>query len=140
MALMPKRVKYRKAQRGRRKGLSSSGSELSFGEFGLKALDNAWVRDRQIEAVRVALMRHTKRGGKVWIRIFPDRPVTKKPAETRMGKGKGAPDHWVAVIRRGRVLFEMEGIPVELAKESMRLAAHKLPIRTKFISRAHHHA
>ena len=140
MAMMPKRVKYRKAQRGRRQGVSSAGSELSFGEFGLKALENAWVRDRQIEAARVALMRHTKRGGKVWIRIFPDRPVTKKPAETRQGKGKGAPDHWVAVIRRGRVLFEMEGIPVELAKESMRLAAHKLPIRTKFISRAHQHA
>ena len=140
MALMPKRVKYRKAQRGRRKGLAQAGSQISFGEFGLKALENAWIKDRQIEAARVALMRHTKRGGKVWIRIFPDKPVTKKPAETRQGKGKGAPDHWVAVIKRGRVLFEMEGIPVELAKESMRLAAHKLPIRTKFITRAHEHA
>lgn len=137
MALMPKRVKYRKAHRGRRKGISVAGSELSFGEFGLKALENAWIRDRQVEAARVALMRHTRRGGKVWIRIFPDKPVTKKPAETRMGKGKGAPDHWVCVVKRGRILFEMEGIPVNLAKDSMRLAAHKLPIRTKFITRGH---
>jgi large subunit ribosomal protein L16 len=137
MALLPKRVKFRKAQRGRRKGTSLAGSELSFGEFGLKALENAWVRDRQIEAARVALMRNTRRGGKVWVRIFPDRPVTKKPAETRMGKGKGAPDHWVAVVKKGRILFEIEGIPVDLAKQSMRLAAFKLPIRTKFITRAH---
>ena len=137
MALMPKRVKYRKAHRGRRKGISVAGSELSFGEFGLKALENAWIRDRQVEAARVALMRHTRRGGKVWIRIFPDKPVTKKPAETRMGKGKGAPDHWVCVVKRGRILFEMEGIPINLAKDSMRLAAHKLPIRTKFITRGH---
>ena len=137
MALMPKRVKYRKSQRGRMKGTSYAASVLSFGEFGLKALENAWVKDRQIEAARVALMRNTRRGGKVWIRIFPDRPVTKKPAETRMGKGKGAPDHWVAVIKKGRILFEMEGIPLELARDSMRLAAHKLPIRTKFITRGH---
>ncbi len=137
MALMPKRVKYRKAQRGRRKGVSLAASELNFGEFGLKALENGWVKDRQIEAARVALMRNTRRGGKVWIRIFPDRPVTKKPAETRMGKGKGAPEHWVAVVKRGRILFEMEGIPADLAKDSMRLASHKLPIRTKFITRGH---
>lgn len=137
MALMPKRVKYRKTQRGRRKGTSYAGSSLSFGEYGLKALENGWVTDRQIEAARVALMRHTRRGGKVWIRIFPDKPVTKKPAETRMGKGKGAPEHWVAVIRKGRVLFELEGMPLELAKDSMRLAAHKLPIRTKFVAREH---
>ena len=138
MALMPKRVKYRKSQRGRMLGTSHKASELNFGECGLKALENAWVRDRQIEAARVALMRHTRRGGKVWIRIFPDKSVTKKPAETRMGKGKGAPDHWVAVVKKGRVLFEMEGIPIELSKESMRLAANKLGIRTKFIRREKH--
>jgi large subunit ribosomal protein L16 len=132
---MPKRVKFRKYHRGRLTGASHSGAKLSFGEFGLKALENAWVTDRQIEAARVTLMRHVKRGGKVWIRIFPDLSVSKKPAETRMGKGKGAPDHWVSVVRRGRVLFEMEGIPLELAKESLRLAAHKLPIRTRFITR-----
>ncbi|MBL7156885.1 MAG: 50S ribosomal protein L16 [Candidatus Omnitrophica bacterium] len=137
MALMPKRVKYRKTQRGRRKGTSFAGSELSFGEYGLKALGNGWIKDKQIEAARVALMRNTRRGGKVWIRIFPDKPVTKKPAETRMGKGKGAPEHWVSVVRKGRVLFEMEGIPHDLAKDSMRLAAHKLPIKTKFITRGH---
>lgn len=137
MALMPKRVKYRKAQRGRRKGTSFAASSLSFGEYGLKALENVWLKDRQIEAARVALMRHTRRGGKVWIRIFPDKPVTKKPAETRMGKGKGAPDHWVAVVKKGRILFEMEGLPLDLARDSMRLAAHKLPLKTKFITRAH---
>ncbi len=133
--LMPKRVKFRKYHRGRLTGSSFRGSTLSFGEFGLKALENAWVTDRQIEASRVTLMRHVKRGGKVWIRIFPDLSVSKKPAETRMGKGKGAPDHWVAVVKKGKVLFEMEGIPLELARESLRLAAHKLPIRTKFITR-----
>jgi len=137
MALMPKRVKYRKQQRGRRKGMSPGATELSFGEYGLKAMENGWVKDRQIEAARVALMRNTRRGGKVWIRIFPDKPVTKKPAETRMGKGKGAPEHWVAVVRRGRILFEMDGIPIALARDSMRLAAHKLPLRTKFIMRGH---
>ena len=137
MALMPKRVKYRKSQRGRRKGSSLAASVLSFGEYGLKVLENGWVRDRQIEAARVALMRNTRRGGKVWIRIFPDKPVTKKPAETRMGKGKGAPDHWVAVVRKGRILFEMEGIPLDLARDSMRRAAHKLSLRTKFITRGH---
>ena len=116
-------------------GTSFRGARLSFGEFGLKALENAWITDRQIEASRVTLMRHVKRGGKVWIRVFPDKSISKKPAETRMGKGKGAPDHWVAVVKRGKVLFEMEGIPLELARESLRLAAHKLPIRTKFITR-----
>jgi large subunit ribosomal protein L16 len=134
---MPKRVKFRKAQRGRMLGKSHKGSELNFGEFGLKTLDNAWVTAKEIEAARVALMRNTRRGGKVWIRIFPDRPVTKKPAETRMGKGKGAPDHWVAVVKKGRILFEMEGIPMDLARESMRLAANKLSIKTKFVTRAH---
>jgi len=134
---MPKRVKFRKAQRGRRLGSSYKAAVISFGEYGLKALENCWLKSREIEAARVALMRHTKRGGKVWIRIFPDRPVTKKPAETRMGKGKGAPDHWVAVVKKGRILFEMGGIPVDMAQESMRLAANKLSIRTKFITRAH---
>jgi len=138
MALMPKRVKFRKAQRGRRAGTSYKAFELNFGECGLKALDNGWLRDRQIEAARVALMRNTRRGGKVWIRVFPDKPVTKKPAETRQGKGKGALDHWVCVVRRGRILFEMEGIPLELAKESMRLAANKLSLRTKFVKRSLH--
>ncbi|MFC1577077.1 50S ribosomal protein L16 [Candidatus Omnitrophota bacterium] len=135
MGLMPKRVKFRKAQRGRMAGKSSTGSTLDFGEFGLKALENAWVTDRQIEAARVALMRHLRRGGKIWLRMFPDKPISKKPAETRMGKGKGAPSHWVAVIKRGRVVIEMDGIPLEIARESLRLAAFKLPIRTKFIAR-----
>lgn len=134
--LMPKRVKFRKYHRGRLLGTSFKGATLSFGECGLKALENSWITDRQIEAARVTLMRHVKRGGKVWIRIFPDKSISKKPAETRMGKGKGMPDHWVCVVRKGRILFEMEGIPLELAKESMRLAAHKLPIRTKFVTRA----
>lgn len=137
MALMPKRVKFRKSQRGRMLGSSHKASEVDFGEYGLKALENAWIKGREIEAARVALMRHTKRGGKVWIRIFPDKPATKKPAETRMGKGKGAPDHWVSVVKKGRVLFEMEGIPVDMAKEAMRLAANKLSIRTKFVLRSH---
>jgi len=137
MALMPKRVKYRKAQRGRMSGISHKGSELNFGECGLKALESGWIKNREIEAARVALMRHTRRGGKVWIRIFPDKPATKKPAETRMGKGKGSPDHWVCVVKKGRILFEMEGIQPDLAKESMRLAANKLSIRTKLVTRAH---
>jgi large subunit ribosomal protein L16 len=137
MALMPKRVKFRKMQRGRRLGTSFRGATLSFGEFGLKALENAWLTDRQIEAARVTLARHLKGGGKVWIRVFPDHPVTKKPAETRMGKGKGDPSHWVAVIKKGKVLFEMDGVPLELAKSSMRVAAFKIPMRTKFITRAH---
>ncbi len=136
MALMPKRVKFRKQQKGRRHGISYKGSSVSFGEFGLQALENAWMTDRQIEAARVALMKVTKRGGKTWVRIFPDKPITKKPAETRMGKGKGMPEKWVAVIKRGRVLFELEGIPEELAKDALRLAAHKLPFRTRFVSRS----
>ena len=133
--LMPKRVKFRKQQRGRRRGLATRGSTLHFGEYGLKALEPAWITNRQIEAARVALTRHVKRGGKVWIRIFPDKPVTEKPAETRMGKGKGSPEYWVAVVKPGRVLFEIEGVPIELAKEAMRLAAGKLPIKTKFVGR-----
>ncbi len=133
--LMPKKVKYRKQQRGRRAGKAWRGSSLAFGDYGLKAMETAWVTDRQIEASRVAMMRHIKRGGKLWIRIFPDKPITKKPAETRMGKGKGAPEQWVAVVKPGRILFEMEGVPEELAKRAMQLAARKLPIPTKFISR-----
>jgi len=135
MALMPKRVKYRKAQRGRRKGIATRSFEVSFGEFGLQALENCWLKNIQIEAARVALTRHIKRGGKIYVRVFPDKPVTKKPAETRMGKGKGAPDHWVCPVKPGKVLFEIEGIPEPLAKEAMRLAAYKLPIRTRFIVR-----
>ncbi|MFH1797843.1 MAG: 50S ribosomal protein L16 [Candidatus Omnitrophota bacterium] len=135
MALMPKRVKFRKQQRGRRKGKSYLGSTLNFGEFGLKATETAWLTDRQIEAARVALMRETGRAGKLWIRIFPDKPVTKKPAETRMGKGKGSPEGWVSVVKKGRILFEMEGVPRDMAREAFRLSAHKLPLRTKFISR-----
>jgi large subunit ribosomal protein L16 len=137
MAIMPKRVKYRKAQRGTRKGISTRGNELSFGEFGLKALENAWIKNSQIESIRVAITRKLRRGGKLWIRIFPDKPVTKKPAETRMGKGKGELSHWVAVARRGRVLFELGGIPQELARQVFCLAAHKLPFKTKFVTRAH---
>lgn len=137
MGMMPKRVKFRKSQRGRRFGTSFRGATLAFGEFGLKALENAYFSDRQIEAARVALMRNLKGGGKVWIRIFPDKPITKKPAETRMGKGKGMPDHWVAVIKKGKILFEMDGVPMEIARECMRVAAHKIPMRTKFIARAH---
>jgi large subunit ribosomal protein L16 len=133
--MMPKKVKYRKQQRGRRAGKAWRGSSLAFGDFGLKAMRVAWVTDRQIEAARVAMMRHIKRGGKLWIRIFPDKPITKKPAETRMGKGKGAPEQWVAVVKPGRIMFEMEGVPEPLAKRAMQLAAQKLPIPTKFISR-----
>jgi len=133
--LMPKRVKYRKQQRGRRRGKAYRGSEISFGEFGVKAMEPAWLTNKQIEAARVALTRHIKRGGKVWIRIFPDKPVTVKPAETRMGKGKGAPDHWVAVIKPGRILFELEGVTPQLAREALGLAAAKLPIKTKFVTR-----
>ena len=138
MVLMPKRVKYRKAQRGRRSGIASSGSSMGFGEYGLKAIENDWLTNTQIEAARIALTRQVRRGGKVWIRVFPDKAVTRKPAETRMGKGKGVPDHWVSVVKRGRILFEIEGVPEELAKEAMRLAAHKLPFRTKFVSRSKH--
>ena len=137
MVLMPKRVKYRKAHRGRRCGMATSGNAVCFGEHGLQALENAWLTNTQIEAARVALTRHTNRGGKIWIRVFPDKPVTKQGAETRMGKGKGMPETWVAVIRRARILFEIEGLPEELAREAMRLAASKLPFRTKFTSRRH---
>ena len=133
--LSPKRVKYRKQQRGRRFGKAHRGSQVNFGEFGLKALEAAWITNRQIEAARVALTRKIKRGGKVWIRIFPDKPVTVKPAETRMGKGKGAPEYWVAVVKPGRVLFELGGVEVELAEAALRLAAHKLPIRTRVVRR-----
>ena len=134
MLLMPKRVKYRKQQRGRRKGMATSGNALAFGEFGLQALENAWVTNKQLEAARVAISRNVKLG-KVYFRIFPDKPVTKKPAETRMGKGKGMVEGWVAVVKRGRILFEVEGLPEEIAKESMRNAASKLPIKTRFVSR-----
>jgi large subunit ribosomal protein L16 len=133
--LMPKRVKYRKQQRGRMRGKAYKGGTVAFGEFGLQALEPAWVTNRQIEAARVAITRSIKRGGKIWIRIFPDKPVTKKPAETRMGKGKGAPEFWVASIRPGRIMFELEGISREAAKAAMRLGASKLPIRTRFVER-----
>ncbi len=133
--LMPKKVKYRKQQRGRRAGKAWAGGALAFGDYGLKAMECAWITDRQIEAARVAMTRFIKRGGKVWIRVFPDKPITKKPAETRMGKGKGAPEGWVAVVKPGRVLFEMEGVTPEIAKEAMTLAAHKLPIPTRMVAR-----
>ncbi len=133
--LMPKKVKYRKQQRGRMAGKAWRGSSLSFGDYGLKALGCGWVTDRQIEAARIAMTRYVKRGGKVWIRLFPDKPITKKPAETRMGKGKGAPEQWVAVVRPGKIMFEMEGVAPELAEEAMRLAANKLPLRTRFVRR-----
>ena len=133
--LMPKKVKYRKVQRGRMTGKAWRGSTISFGEYALKAMECGWITSRQIEAARIAMTRFIKRGGKVWIRFFPDKPITKKPAETRMGKGKGAPEEWVAVIRPGKILFEMEGVAPEIAEEAMRLAAHKIPMRTKFVKR-----
>lgn len=133
--LMPKKVKYRKQQRGRMKGKAYRGCEVNFGQYGLQALEVGYVTDRQIEAARISMTRKIKRAGRVWIRIFPDKPVTKKPAETRMGKGKGGPDHWVCVVKPGRVMYEMEGVPEELAREAFRLASHKLPIKTKFIER-----
>ena len=133
--LQPKKVKHRKVQKGRLRGKAHRGSELSFGEFGLQALRSGFITARQIEAARIAMTRHAKRGGKVWIRLFPDKPMTQKPAETRMGKGKGNPEYWVAVVKRGRVLYEMEGVEPEIAKEALRLAAHKLPIPTRFVSR-----
>jgi large subunit ribosomal protein L16 len=133
--LMPKKVKYRKMHRGRRRGQARSGNTVAFGEFGLQALEAGWLTNRQIEAARIAMTRHAKRGGKVWIRVFPDKPVTKKPAETRMGKGKGAPEEWVAVVRPGRILYEMEGVDETLAREAMRLAAAKLPLAVKFTRR-----
>jgi large subunit ribosomal protein L16 len=133
--MMPKRVKYRKQQRGRRKGKAWRGSTLAFGDYGLKAMQVTYITDRQIEAARIAMTRYVKRGGKIWIRVFPDKPVTKKPQETRMGKGKGAPEGWVAVVRPGKILFEMEGVDLKMAEEAMRLAAQKLPIPCKLVSR-----
>ena len=133
--LMPKRTKYRKQHRGRMKGKATRGNTLSFGDYGLQALEPCWMTSRQIEAARRAIVRHVKRGGKLWIRVFPDKPVTSKPAETRMGGGKGAVDHWVAVVKPGRMIFEMAGVQEELAREAMRLASHKLPIKTRFVSR-----
>ena len=137
--LMPKKVKYRKQQRGRMRGKAWRGGELAFGDFGLKVLEPGWITDGQIEASRVAMTHFVKRGGKVWLRLFPDKPVTKKPAETRMGKGKGAPDHWVAVVRPGKILFEMEGVTLQEAEEALRLAAHKLPLRTRMVTRGGAH-
>jgi large subunit ribosomal protein L16 len=134
--LSPKKVKFRKQQRGRMRGVARRGCKLDFGDFGLQATECGAVSSKQIEAARIAMTRHVKRGGKMWIRIFPDKPITKKPAEVRMGKGKGAPEAWVAVIRPGRILYEMEGVSRELAKEALRLAAHKLPVRTRFIERS----
>jgi len=133
--LMPRKVKYRKQQRGRMSGIATRGATIAFGEYGLKALEPAWITDRQIEAARVAITRHVKRGGKIWIRIFPDKPVTRKPQESRMGKGKGSPEFWVAVVKPGRILFEIEGVSEEMAREAFRLAASKLPIKTKFVTR-----
>ena len=133
--LSPKRVKHRKQHRGRRGGMSRGQTKVQFGEYGIKALDAGWLTNRQIEAARIAMTRKIKRGGKVWINVYPDKPVTKKPAEVRMGSGKGAPDHWVAVIRPGRILFEAAGVNEALAKEALRLAAYKLPIKTKFVTR-----
>lgn len=133
--LMPKKVKYRKQQRGKRSGKAQTGSTVCFGDYGLKALETTWMTARQIEAARIAMTRFIKRGGKIWIRVFPDKPITKKPTEVRMGKGKGAPEAWVAVVKPGRILFEMEGVDVVTAREAMRLAAHKLPIKTKFVER-----
>ena len=133
--LMPSKVKYRKQQRGRRRGMAQRGATVAFGDFGLKALEGAWITARQIEASRVAMTRFVKRGGKIWLRVFPDKPFTKKPTEVRMGKGKGPPEGWVAVVKPGRILFEMEGVDEKTAREAMRLAAHKLPIRTKFVTR-----
>ena len=134
--LQPKKVKRRRVMKGRMRGKATRGENLDFGDFGLKALEAGWITDRQIEAARIAMTRHVKRGGKIWIRIFPDKPITKKPAETRMGSGKGAPDHWVAVVKPGRVMYEIQGVDMALAKEAFLLAAQKLPIKTKFVSRA----
>jgi large subunit ribosomal protein L16 len=133
--LMPKRVKYRKQMRGRMRGTAQRGNEVTFGDYGLIALEPAWINNRQIEACRRAIVRHIKRRGKVWIRIFPDKPVTAKPAETRMGKGKGSVEHWVAVVKPGRILFEMQGMPEDVAREALKLASYKLPIKTKFVRR-----
>ncbi len=134
--LMPKKVKHRKQMKGRNRGVASRGNAISFGDFGLKTMEPGWITDRQIEAARIAMTRFIKRTGKVWIRMFPDKPITKKPAETRMGSGKGAPDHWVAVVKPGRVLYEIQGVTEDVAREAMRLAAQKLPVKTKFVTRA----
>lgn len=134
--LSPNKVKFRKQQKGKMRGLAFRGSELNFGEFGLQAVECGWISAKQIEAARIAMTRHVKRGGKMWIRIFPDKPISKKPAEVRMGKGKGAPEAWVCVIRPGKILYEMEGVSRELAKEALRLASYKLPVRTRFIERS----
>jgi large subunit ribosomal protein L16 len=134
--LLPKRVKHRKVQRGSMRGTSKGGTDVQYGEYGLKALEAAWITNRQIEAARIAMTRHMKRGGKVWINIFPDKPITQKPAETRMGSGKGNPEAWVAVVKPGRVMFEVAGVPEDVAKEALRLAGHKLPITCKFVSRS----
>ena len=133
--LMPKRVKFRRVQRGRLTGKASRGNELAYGAYGLVALEPAWITSNQIEAARIAMTRYVKRGGKVWIKIFPDKPITEKPAETRMGSGKGSPEYWVAVVKPGRIMFEMDGVSEEVAKEAMRLASHKLPIKCKFVSK-----
>ena len=133
--LMPKKVKYRKQQRGKMRGKAWTGSQVSFGDYGLKALECGWVTDREIEAGRIAITRFIKRNGRIWIRMFPDKPITKKPQETRMGKGKGAPDHWVAVVKPGRILYEMEGVTEAEAREALRLASHKLSVKTKFVRR-----
>ncbi len=136
--LAPKKVKHRKVHRGHRRGMAKGGTEITFGDFGLVALEPAWITNRQIESARVAITRHIKRGGKVWINIFPDKSVTKKPAETRMGSGKGNPEGWVAVVKPGRVMFELSGVPEELAREAMRLAGHKLPVKSKFVTKEDH--
>jgi large subunit ribosomal protein L16 len=133
--LMPKKVKYRKQMRGRRRGKAWRGSTISFGDYGLKVLEPGWITDKQIEAARIAMTRFVKRGGKIWVRIFPDKPITKKPAETRMGKGKGAPEGWVAVVKPGRVLYEMEGVTEDIARQALRLASHKIGLRTLFVHR-----
>lgn len=134
--LMPKRVKHRKQRRGRRRGIALRGSTLNFGAYGVQALEPGWITNRQLEAARVAMTRYIKRGGKVWMRVFPDKPVTQKPAETRMGKGKGAPEYWVAVVKPGRIMFEMDGVPEDIAREAIRLGRAKLPIKTRFITRS----
>ncbi|MFO7886740.1 MAG: 50S ribosomal protein L16 [Eubacteriales bacterium] len=134
--LMPKRVKHRKVQRGRMKGIATRGTKITYGEYGLQALEAAWIKSNQIEAARRAMTRYIKRGGKIWIKVFPDKPVTQQPAETRMGKGKGAPEYWVAVVKPGRIMFEMTGVPEDVAREAMRLAANKLPIPCKFVTKA----
>jgi len=133
--LLPRKTKFRKQQRGRRRGVSKGQNAVNFGDYGLKALETAWITNRQIEAARIAMTRKIKRGGKVWINVFPDKPVSQKPAETRMGSGKGSPEHWVAVVKSGRVMFELAGVPEPLAKEAMRLAGTKLPVKTKFVKR-----